>query len=71
MSHAGEVWDNSAMESFFSLLKAERTARKVVRTREQAPAEVFDFIERFYNSTRRHSTLGYISPIAFEKAREA
>ena len=71
MSRAGEVWDNSAMESFFSSLKTERTARKVFRTREQARAEVFDYVERFYNPTRRHSTLGYVSPIAFEKAREA
>lgn len=71
MSRAGEVWDNSAMESFFSSLKTERTARKVFRTREQARAEVFDYIERFYNPTRRHSTLGYVSPIAFEQAREA
>ena len=71
MSRAGEVWDNSAMESFFSSLKTERMARKVFRNREQARAEVFDYIERFYNPTRRHSTLGYVSPIAFEKAREA
>lgn len=71
MSRAGEVWDNSAMESFFSSLKTERTARKVFRTREQARAEVFDYIERFYNPTRRHSTLGYLSPMAFEKAKEA
>ena len=49
MSRAGEVWDNSAMESFFSSLKIERTARKVYRTREQARADVFDYIERFYN----------------------
>jgi len=68
MSRAGEVWDNSAMESFFSSLKTERTTRKVFRTREQARAEVFDYIERFYNPTRRHSTLGYLSPMAFEKA---
>ena len=71
MSRAGEVWDNSAMESFFSSLKTERTARKVFRTREQVRAEVFDYIERFYNPTRRHSTLGYLSPMAFEKAIEA
>jgi putative transposase len=71
MSRAGEVWDNSAMESFFSSLKTERTARKVYRSREQARADVFDYIERFYNPTRRHSTLGYVSPIKFEKAREA
>jgi putative transposase len=71
MSRAGEVWDNSAMESFFSSLKTERTARRVYRTREQARADVFDYIERFYNPTRRHSTLGYVSPIQFEHAQEA
>ncbi|MDO9019375.1 MAG: IS3 family transposase [Myxococcales bacterium] len=71
MSRAGEVWDNSAMESFFSSLKTERTAKKVYRSREQARADVFDYIERFYNPTRRHSTLGYVSPIDFEKASEA
>ena len=71
MSRAGEVWDNSAMESFFSSLKTERTARKVYRSREQARADVFDYIERFYNPTRRHSTLGYVSPVEFEKAQKA
>ena len=60
MSRAGEVWDNSAMESFFSSLKTERTARKVYRTRADARSDVFDYIERFYNPTRRHSTLGYL-----------
>ena len=54
------------MESFFSSLKTERTARKTYRTRDHARANVFDFIERFYNTTRRHSMLGYISPVAFE-----
>jgi len=57
MSRAGEVWDNSAMESFFSSLKMERVARKVYRTRSQARADVFDYIEVFYNPKRRHSTL--------------
>ena len=71
MSRAGEVWDNSAMESFFSSLKTERTARKVYRTRQQARADVFDYIERLYNPTRKHSTLGCVSPINFEKAQEA
>lgn len=71
MSRAGEVWDNSAMESFFSSMKTERTARKVYRTREQARADVFDYVERYYNSTRRHSTLGYVSPIQFEEALKA
>jgi len=71
MSRAGEVWDNSAMESFFSSMKTERVARKVYRTRDEARADVFDYIERFYNPRRRHSTLGYVSPIEFENARRA
>lgn len=79
MSRAGNVWDRamgtprvrvtmarSAMESFFSTLKTERTARKVYRTRNEARADVFDYIERFYNPRRRHSKLGYISPMEFE-----
>ena len=66
MSRSGNVWDNSAMESFFSSLKTERTARQVYRTRDQARAEVFDYIERFYNPRRRHSKLGYVSPVEFE-----
>ena len=71
MSRAGEVWDNSAMESFFSSLKTERAGRKVYRTRAEARSDVFDYIERFYNPTRRHSTLGYVSPIQFEEALKA
>jgi hypothetical protein len=71
MSRAGEVWDNSAMESFFSSLKTEKTSRKVYRTRTQARADVFDYIERFYNPVRRHSTLGYVSPLEFEKAQKS
>ena len=67
MSRAGNVWDNAAMESFFSSLKTERTAAKTYRTRDQAKADVFDYIECFYNPRRRHSTLGYLSPIEFEK----
>jgi putative transposase len=67
MSRSGNVWDNAAMESFFSSLKTERTARKVYRTRDDARADVFDYIERFYNPRRRHSTLGYMSPVEFEE----
>jgi putative transposase len=67
MSRSGNVWDNSAMESFFSSLKTERLARKTFRTHDEIRAEVFDYIERFYNPVRRHSTLGYVSPIDFEK----
>jgi len=66
MSRSGNCWDNAAMESFFSSLKTERTARKTYRTRDDAKADVFDYIERFYNVKRRHSTIGYISPMEFE-----
>jgi hypothetical protein len=66
MSRSGNVWDNAAMESFFSSLKTERTARKTYRTRDQAKADVFDYIECFYNPKRRHSTIGYLSPVEFE-----
>ena len=67
MSRRGDCWDNAAMESFFSTLKIERTNRKAYRTRDEAKADVFDYIERFYNPRRRHSTLGYLSPMEFEK----
>jgi len=67
MSRSGNVWDNAAMESFFSSLKTERTARKLYRTRNEARADVFDYIERFYNPKRRHSTIGYLSPMEFEQ----
>jgi putative transposase len=71
MSRSGNVWDNAAMESFFSSLKTERTARKVYHTRDQARADVFDYIERFYNPQRRHSTIGYLSPMEFERIADA
>ena len=51
MSRSGNVWDNAAMESFFSSLKTERTGRKVYRTRNEAKADVFDYIERYYNAS--------------------
>jgi putative transposase len=70
MSRSGNVWDNAVMESFFSTLKIERTDRKVYHSRDQARADVFDFIERFYNPKRRHSTIGYLSPIEFERRAE-
>lgn len=65
MSRSGNVWDNAAAESFFLSLKIERVKRKVYRTRDRA--DVFDYIERYYNPTRRHSTIGYLSPVTFEE----
>ena len=67
MSRSGNVWDNAAMESFFSSLKTERIGKRVYRTRDDARADVFDYIERFYNTVRRHSTIGYVSPVEFER----
>ena len=66
ISRAGNVWDNAVMERVFSSLKTERTAAKLYRTRAQAKADVFEYIECFYNPRRRHSTLGYLSPMEFE-----
>ncbi len=70
MSRSGNVWDNSAMESFFWRLKMERVHRRVYATRNQARADVFDYVERFYNPRRRHSTLGYVSPVEYENAAD-
>jgi len=47
--------------------QTERIARKMYRTRDEAKADVFDYIERFYNPKRRHSTIGYMSPMEFER----
>jgi putative transposase len=59
MSRCGNVWDNGTMESFFSSLKTERIGKKTYRTRDAARPDVFGYIERFYNTVRRHSTIGY------------
>ena len=67
MSRSGNVWDNAAMESFFSSLKTERIGKKVYPSRDAARADVFDYIEPFYNTVRRHTTIGYISPVEFER----
>ncbi len=71
MSRRGNCWDNAAMESFFSTMKTERLSRKQYRNRDELRADVFDYIERFYNPRRRHSTIGYISPVQFENLRSA
>jgi putative transposase len=68
MSRRGNCWDNAVAESFFSSLKKERIRRQVYRTRDLAKADVFEYIEMFYNRTRRHSHLGGVSPEAFETA---
>ena len=67
-SRKGDCWDNAAMESFFASLKKERIYTKSrYRTRDEARADIFEYIERFYNPQRRHSTLGQVSPVEFER----
>jgi putative transposase len=68
MSRRGNCWDNAVAESFFSSLKKERIRKRIYKTRDLAKADIFDYIEVFYNRTRRHSHLGGLSPEAFERA---
>ena len=67
MSDKGCCYDNAVVESFFASLKRERISRRKYRTRDEARADVFDYIERFYNRQRRHGYVGNISPAAFEE----
>jgi putative transposase len=66
MSRKGNCWDNAVAESFFSSLKKERIKKHIYKNRELAIAEVADYIDAFYNRTRRHSHLGGLSPEQFE-----
>lgn len=66
MSRRGNCWDNAVVESFFHTLKTELVHHRSYQTREEARQEIFEWIEVFYNRTRRHSTLGYRSPAEFE-----
>ena len=68
MSRRGDCWDNAVVESFFATLKKELIHRSAWPSRRMAADAIGDYIESFYNSRRRHSTLGYVSPIAFELA---
>lgn len=67
MGSTGDCYDNAAMESFFSTLKRECVVRHIFTSRAVARTVIFDFIEVFYNRVRRHSALGYLSPLAFEQ----
>lgn len=62
MSRRGNCWDNAVAESFFATLKKDRVQRRRYQTRDQAKADLFDYIEYFYNGWRRHSSLGNLSP---------
>ena len=67
LSGRGSCYDNAAVESFFATLKRERVKRRRYRTRDDARADIFDYIERFYNRERRHGYVGNISPVQYEK----
>jgi putative transposase len=67
MSRRGNCYDNAVAESFFQLLKRERVRRKIYASREEARRDIFDYIELFYNSKRRHGYAGGLAPVEFEK----
>jgi putative transposase len=69
MSGVGQCWDNAPAESFFASLKKELTHHEDYRTRQQARASIFEYVEVFYNNQRLHSSLGYVTPAAYEQSR--
>lgn len=69
MSRKGDCWDNAVAESFFATLKGELAIGTVWKTRDDARAAIFQYIESWYNRRRRHSAIGYVSPIHFEECR--
>lgn len=71
MSRKGNCWDNAVAESFFSSLKKELVKKHIYKNRELAIASLADYIEAFYNRTRRHSHLGGMSPEQFESEHKA
>ena len=68
MSHRGDCWDNAPVESFFASLKKELVHDADFATRAAARAAIFEYIEVFYNVQRRHSSLGYVSPLEYEQS---
>jgi putative transposase len=71
MSRTGNCYDNSAMEAVFATLTKECTDRVHFQTRQEARSAIFEYLECFYNPVRLHSTLQYVSPVAFEQATQS
>ncbi len=71
MSGKGNCYDNAVVESFFATLKTEEVEDADYQTRQQAKTGIFSYLEGFYNTKRRHSSLGYLSPDHFEKVHFA
>jgi len=69
MGSVGDAYDNAMAESFFATLEKELLAHATFRTRDEAKLAIFEFIEGFYNRTRRHSSIGFLSPAEFERMR--
>ncbi len=67
MSRTGNCWDNAAMESFFGSLKEECVGNTIYASHEEARLALFTYLEVYYNRIRRHSTLGYVSPLVYEQ----
>jgi Integrase core domain len=63
MSKKGDCWDNAVAESFFASIKRERLDQRIHQTRTDAIFDIVNYIDAFYNMSRRHSTVGYVSPI--------
>ena len=66
MSRKADCWDNAVAESFFATLEKELLASRPLKSRKETRTQIADYIERYYNNTRLHSHLDYISPLEFE-----
>ncbi|HCE4735572.1 TPA: DDE-type integrase/transposase/recombinase, partial [Vibrio parahaemolyticus] len=71
MTRKGNCWDNACVESFFHSMKVEAIQYEPIMTRDEMRQTVFEYIEVDYNRTRRHSALGYLSPVNFEQKNVA
>ncbi len=71
MSRKGNCWDNACVESFFHSLKVEAIQYEPTMTRDEMRQTIFEYIKVYYNRTRRHSALGYLSPVNFENQNVA
>lgn len=67
MSRKGNCWDNATMESFFGIVKDECVGNTIYSSHDEARLALFTYIEVYYNRVRRHSTLGYVSPLIYEQ----
>ena len=67
MSRRGNCYDNAVAESFFNSLKSERIKGRIYKTRDEARQDIFDYIEWFYNTQRRHSSCDNMPPATFEE----